>query len=144
MKTIAILNGPNLDRLGEREPEVYGRDTLADLENRLRQAADGAARLHFLQSNHEGVLIDEINRLAREKAACAIIINPGGLTHTSVALRDSLAGSGLPVIEVHISNIHKREEFRHKSMTAGACKGVIAGLGLHGYELALRHLIATA
>lgn len=141
MPTIAILNGPNLDRLGEREPEVYGRETLADLESQLRSFAGGRADLSFLQSNHEGVLIDEINRLARARAD-GIIINPGGLTHTSIALRDALAGSGIPAIEVHISNIHRREEFRHRSFTAGACIGVIAGLGLSGYRYALEHLLA--
>jgi 3-dehydroquinate dehydratase-2 len=140
MPTIAILNGPNLDRLGEREPEVYGRATLADLERSLRALAGDRAQLVFLQSNHEGALIDEISRLARAKAD-GLIINPGGLTHTSVALRDSIAGSGIPTIEVHISNIHRREEFRHKSLTAGACVGVVAGLGLDGYALALRHLL---
>jgi 3-dehydroquinate dehydratase-2 len=139
---IAVLNGPNLDRLGEREPEVYGRETLADLRSRLEAQAAGKARLHFLQSNHEGVLIDEINRLARSSAS-GIIINPGGLTHTSVSLRDSIAGSGIRTIEVHISNIHRRESFRHVSMTAASCIGVIAGLGLAGYSLALSHLLDT-
>lgn len=137
---IAILNGPNLDRLGLREPEVYGHQTLADLEHLLRSAAGDRADLFFLQSNHEGTLIDAINRLAGEHCS-GIIINPGGLTHTSIALRDSLAGCGIPAIEVHISNIHRREDFRHHSFTAAACRGSILGLGLDGYRLALDHLL---
>ncbi len=142
MKTLAILNGPNLDRLGKREPSVYGHATLADLERDLRAAfADKDIALEFFQSNHEGALIDKIGELADAKIA-GFAINPGGLTHTSVALRDAIAGSGLPAIEVHISNVHAREEFRHKSITAGACTGVIAGLGLHGYRLALEFLAA--
>ena len=140
MKKLAILNGPNLDRLGKREPEVYGRATLADLEADLRAAFAGRPiELEFFQSNHEGALIERIASLADRQFA-GFAINPGGLTHTSVALRDSIAGSGMPAIEVHISNIHAREEFRHKSITAGACLGVIAGLGLPGYRAALEFL----
>lgn len=140
MKTIAVLNGPNLDRLGKREPEIYGRATLADLEASLRQSFDSEARLEFFQSNHEGALIDRISALADARAD-GIVINPGGLTHTSVALRDALAGSGLPVVEVHISNIYKREAFRQHSMTAPASVGVITGLGLEGYAAAIRFLL---
>ncbi len=140
MKTIAILNGPNLDRLGKREPSVYGAASLADLQAGLeREAAVLGVRVCFFQSNHEGALIDELGRLA-EAGVAGAILNPGGLTHTSIALRDAIAGSGLRVIEVHISNVHAREEFRHRSFTAGACLGVIAGLGLPGYSHALRHL----
>lgn len=140
MKTIAILNGPNLDRLGRREPQIYGHETLADLESRLRrEAAALGVELVFFQSNHEGALIDRIAQLADTKAH-GIIINAGGLTHTSVALRDAIAGSGIPAVEVHISNIHAREEFRHKSVTGGACLGMIAGLGREGYSLALQFL----
>ncbi|HLP01653.1 MAG TPA: type II 3-dehydroquinate dehydratase [Opitutaceae bacterium] len=140
MKKLAILNGPNLDRLGKREPSVYGRATLADLEAELRAAFAGReVELEFFQSNHEGALIDRIASLADRKFD-GFVINPGGLTHTSVALRDSIAGSGLAAIEVHISNVHAREEFRHKSLTAGACVGVIAGLGLAGYRAALEFL----
>lgn len=140
MKKLAILNGPNLDRLGKREPAVYGSATLADLERDLRAAFAGKpVELEFFQSNHEGALIDRIASLADRKFD-AFVINPGGLTHTSVALRDSIAGSGLPAIEVHISNVHAREEFRHKSLTAAACVGVIAGLGLPGYRAALEFL----
>jgi 3-dehydroquinate dehydratase-2 len=140
MKTIAILNGPNLDRLGKREPEIYGRTTLADLESQLRTEFGAAAKLEFFQSNHEGALLDKIAALADAKIA-GIVINPGALTHTSVALRDALAGAALPAVEVHISNIYKREEFRHKSLTAPVCAAVISGLGLEGYSAAVRFLL---
>ncbi|HEY5551285.1 MAG TPA: type II 3-dehydroquinate dehydratase [Opitutaceae bacterium] len=141
MKKIAILNGPNLDRLGKREPEVYGTATLADLEAQVRAApgADGV-EFEFFQSNHEGKLIDRIGSLADRKFD-GIILNPGGFSHTSVALRDAIAGSAIPSIEVHISNIYKREAFRHNSLTAGACIGVISGLGFAGYTIALQFLI---
>lgn len=143
MKTIAILNGPNLDRLGKREPEIYGRATLADIETALRAEFGSRAKLEFFQSNHEGALIDRINALADRKDAsiAGIVINPGGLTHTSVALRDSLAGSALPVVEVHLSNIHRREAFRQHSYSAGAAVGVITGLGVEGYFAAIRYLL---
>ena len=140
MKKIAIINGPNLDRLGRREPEIYGRETLADLEKQLR--ADAAAlgvEVTFFQSNHEGALIDHIAGLG-DAGVTGVILNGAGLTHTSVALRDAIAGSSLPAIEVHISNIHGREEFRHRSVTGGVCVGVITGLGLSGYSYALRFL----
>jgi 3-dehydroquinate dehydratase-2 len=142
MKKLAVLNGPNLDRLGKREPQVYGHATLADLERDLRAAfGNRDVELEFFQSNHEGALIDRIASLADRKFD-GFVINPGGLTHTSVALRDSIAGSGIPAIEVHISNVHAREEFRHKSLTAGVCLGMVAGLGLAGYRVALEHLAA--
>ena len=137
---IAILNGPNLDRLGKREPEVYGSATLADLESALRAEFKGAAELEFFQSNHEGALIDRIAALADAKVR-GIVFNPGALTHTSVALRDALSGSGLRVVEVHISNIYRREEFRRHSLTAPACVGVISGLGFEGYHAAVRFLL---
>ncbi|HTT56251.1 MAG TPA: type II 3-dehydroquinate dehydratase [Opitutaceae bacterium] len=142
MKKIAVLNGPNLDRLGTREPAVYGRATLQDLEQMLR--AEGrrlGVALTFFQSNHEGALIDKLWALADRKFD-GVIINPGGLTHTSVALRDAIAGTGLPAIEVHISDIRKRESFRRRSITAGACRAMISGRGLAGYLLALRRLMA--
>lgn len=140
MKTFAVINGPNLDRLGRREPEVYGKETLADLETSLRRLADElAVSVTFFQSNHEGAIIDHISKSVDEGVA-GFIMNPGGLTHTSVALRDALSAAEKPVIEVHISNIHAREEFRKHSVTAGACVGVITGLGLGGYGFALRHL----
>ncbi len=141
MKKIAIINGPNLDRLGKREPEIYGRETLADLEERLRARVDQSrVELTFIQSNHEGELIDRIAACADELFT-GIVINPGALTHTSVALRDALAGAGLPCIEVHISNIYRREEFRRHSLTAPSCTGVVSGLGLTGYEAAVDFLL---
>lgn len=140
MKTLAILNGPNLDRLGKREPEIYGHATLADLEARLRAEFEGVAQLEFFQSNHEGELVDRISALADAKID-GLVINGAALTHTSVALRDALAGSGLRAVEVHISNIYKREEFRQKSLTAPACVAVITGLGLEGYAAAIRFLL---
>ncbi len=140
MKSIGILNGPNLDRLGKREPEIYGTATMADLEDLLRREAEAAGvQAVFFQSNHEGALIDRIASWA-EEGVSGLVINPGGLAHTSVALRDAVAGSGLPAVEVHISNICRREPFRHQSRTGGACKGVISGLGLAGYAAALRYL----
>ncbi|MCD8482256.1 MAG: type II 3-dehydroquinate dehydratase [Verrucomicrobia bacterium] len=140
-KTIAILNGPNLNRLGKREPEVYGSATLDDLEDQLQaEAVPLGVNLVFYQSNHEGALIDKIAALA-DAGIHGIIINPGGLTHTSVVLRDALAGTGLPVIEVHLSNVHKREEFRHHSFISGIAVGVIAGLGFSGYSAALHYLV---
>jgi len=140
MKTIAILNGPNLDRLGKREPEIYGRATLADLEAALRTEFGASAQLEFFQTNHEGALMDKIAALADAKVD-GIVLNPGGFTHTSVALRDALAGSGLRVVEVHISNIYRREAFRHESLTAPACLAAISGLGLEGYHAAVRFLL---
>lgn len=143
MKKIAIINGPNLDRLGRREPEIYGRATLKDLEQMLRAAARTLdVSLTFFQSNHEGALIDKLGELADRNYA-GIIINPGGLSHTSIALRDSIAGTAIPTIEVHISNIRRRESFRRKSMTAGACVAMISGRGLPGYVLALRRLAGS-
>jgi len=140
MKTIAVLNGPNLGRLGKREPEVYGAQTLKDLERDLSAlAAELGVRLTFFQSNHEGALIDRIEILADE-ACDGLIINPGAFTHTSVALRDAIAGSGLRAIEVHISNVYRREPFRHHSYTAAVCEAVISGLGFEGYAAALRRL----
>lgn len=141
MKKIAVINGPNLDRLGKREPEVYGTATLADLEASLREQIEGReVELDFFQSNHEGALIDRIASYA-DLGFNGIILNAAGLTHTSVALRDAIQGSELPTIEVHISNIHQREAFRHRSLTAPACVGMVAGLGLHGYRSALDYFL---
>lgn len=143
MKRIVIINGPNLDRLGLREPGIYGDQTLTDLENLLtEEAAELGVGVQFYQSNHEGFIIDEINSEFADSDVFGLIINPGALTHTSLALRDCLAGSELPVIEVHISNIYKREAIRQHSMTAETCIGVISGLGFDGYVAALRHLAA--
>lgn len=140
MKRLGILNGPNLDRLGKREPEIYGHATLADLEAALRAEFGAAAQLEFFQSNHEGALIDKIAALAEAKFD-GLVINGAAFTHTSVALRDALAGSGLRAVEVHISNIYRREEFRHHSLTAPVCAAVISGLGLEGYHAAIRYLL---
>jgi len=140
MKTFGLLHGPNLDRLGKRETEIYGRMTLADLEARvLAEGKDLGVKIEHFQSNHEGALIEQIAKWA-DAGLSGIIINAGALTHTSVALRDAVAGCNLPCVEVHISNIYKREEFRHKSFTAGVCLGVVSGLGIEGYFAALRFL----
>jgi 3-dehydroquinate dehydratase-2 len=137
---ILVLHGPNLNLLGEREPEVYGRTTLAEIDAGLKeQGAKRGATVDCFQSNHEGELIDRIQ--AARKTHRAIIVNPGGLTHTSVALRDALAATALPVVEVHLSNIHAREEFRHRSLVAGIALGQISGLGARGYALALDALL---
>lgn len=143
MKRLAILNGPNLDRLGKREPEVYGHATLADLEAGLRREFGDRAHLDFFQSNHEGALIDRLGQWADAKYD-GLVMNPGGLTHTSVALRDAVAGSGLRAVEVHISNVYRREEFRHRSLTAPVALAVISGLGFEGYHAAVRFLLAPA
>jgi len=136
-KKLLLLNGPNLNLLGTREPAVYGATTLADIEKAAtQQAQDAGATLACFQSNHEGALIDRIHA-AREEGVEAIVINPGGLTHTSVALRDALAGVAIPFVEVHISNVHKREEFRHHSFLSSIATGVICGLGADGYRFAI-------
>lgn len=141
---IGVVNGPNLDRLGKREPEVYGTRTLADLEAGVAaHAAKRGLKARFFQSNHEGELIDTIAKWADEGVRL-LVINPGGHTHVSVALRDAIAGSGMRAVEVHISNIYRRESFRHASVTAGACDGVITGLGFEGYDLAVDYLAAKA
>ncbi|MFL9924680.1 type II 3-dehydroquinate dehydratase [Herbaspirillum lusitanum] len=136
-KNLLLLNGPNLNLLGTREPDVYGSTTLADVEDRAAaQASAGGATLKCFQSNHEGALIDRIQQ-ARKEGVDAIVINPGGLTHTSVALRDALAGVAIPFVEVHISNIHQREEFRHFSYLSGIARAVMCGFGVDGYRLAV-------
>lgn len=139
--TIMVLNGPNLNRLGKREPEIYGKETLEDIKNRLEKlAAQFQNTIDFRQSNHEGVLIDWIHE-AEDLGIEGIVFNPGAYTHTSIALRDAIASVNVPVIEVHISNIHKREDFRHQSMLAAECIGQICGLGTFGYDLALRKFL---
>ena len=136
-KNILLLNGPNLNLLGSREPEVYGATTLADVERAaLEQASQGGAKLTAFQSNHEGALIDRI-QAAKKEGIDAIVINPGGLTHSSVSLRDALAGVAIPFVEVHVSNIHQRETFRHHSYLSGIAVGVICGLGVDGYTAAV-------
>ena len=137
MATLLVLNGPNLNLLGTREPGIYGSDTLADIEARLRTQAEAAGhRLAFFQSNAEHALIEQIHR-ARGDGVAFIVINPAAFTHTSVALRDALLATGIPFIEVHLSNVHAREPFRHRSYFSDVAAGVIAGLGSQGYELAL-------
>ena len=138
-RTIFVLNGPNLNLLGKRQPEIYGRETLADVERDCRAlAAEFAMALRFHQTNREYELIDLIHE-ARDTAA-GIVINPAAFTHTSVAVLDALNAFDGPVIEVHISNVHKREEFRHRSFVSLRADGVIAGLGTEGYRLALRRM----
>lgn len=140
--SILLLNGPNLNLLGSREPHIYGAVTLPQIEAELVQmAAHAGAKLQTLQSNHEGVLIDRIHA-ARTDGTTFIIINPGGLTHTSVALRDALAGVALPFIELHVSNVHQREAFRHHSFLSAIAVGVICGLGVNSYRLALQHALS--
>ncbi|HSY30220.1 MAG TPA: type II 3-dehydroquinate dehydratase [Burkholderiaceae bacterium] len=136
-KNILLINGPNLNLLGSREPEVYGSVTLNDIERAAEaQAAGAGARLSCFQSNHEGALIDRIH-LARQDGVDAIVINPGGLTHTSVALRDALSAVAIPFVEVHISNVHRREAFRQHSYLSEIAVGVICGLGSEGYRAAI-------
>ena len=138
---ILILNGPNLNLLGTREPDVYGRVTLADIERDLSALADRhQAKLAFFQSNHEGALVDRI-QAARTEGVDYIIINAGALTHTSIALRDALAGVAIAFVEVHLSNVHRREVFRHRSYLADLAVGVIAGLGSAGYRYALQYAL---
>ena len=137
---ILVLHGPNLNLLGEREPEVYGRTTLAEIDTRLREiASKNGGSLESFQSNHEGALVDRIQ--AARGAYQGIVINPGGFTHTSIALRDALVASGLPVVEVHLSNIYAREPFRRTSLVSDIALGQITGLGPIGYELALLALL---
>ncbi len=136
-KKLLLLNGPNLNLLGSREPEVYGSTTLADVEQEaVRVARAAGAEIECFQSNHEGELIDRIHA-ARAAGIEAIVINPGGLTHTSVALRDALAGVEIAFVEVHISNIYRRENFRHHSYLSALAAGVICGFGTDGYRIAI-------
>ena len=138
---ILLLNGPNLNLLGTREPHLYGSETLGAIEARLvARAAEAGARLATFQSNHEGALIDRVHA-ARTEGVTGIIINPGGLTHSSVALRDALTSVALPFIEVHLSNIHAREPFRHHSYFSDVAIGSMVGLGSRGYDFALDFLL---
>lgn len=141
--TIAVLNGPNLDLLGTREPHLYGTATLADVEKSCRRTADDLGfDIDFRQSNHEGALIDAVHEL-RESAA-GFVVNAAAYTHTSVALHDALVTVAAPIVEVHLTNVHAREEFRHHSFVAPVAKAVIAGCGPDGYDFAVRHLAALA
>mgnify|MGYP000907146590 FL=1 len=140
MGKILVMNGPNLNLLGTREPEIYGSLTLADIHERLRQRANEAdLDIEFMQSNHEGVLVDAIQRARR--TVDYIILNAGAFTHYSIALRDAIAAVEVPVIEVHLSNIHQREEFRHHSVIAPVVWGQVAGLGAESYMAALEAII---
>ena len=139
MKTILVLHGPNLNLLGKREPDVYGSTTLDEINKQIKAEAKRLdLAIEILQTNHEGELIDALHQ-ARQKAN-GVIINPGGLTHTSVSLRDAIAASELPAVEVHLSNIFAREDYRRKSITADACVGLVAGFGWRSYLLALQAL----
>ena len=138
---IAVLNGPNLQLLGSRKVEVYGRTTLGTIEQRLREVAQElGVEMTFCQSNHEGDLVDAVAS-AKAEGCAGIVINPAAYTHTSVAIRDAVEGVSLPAIEIHLSNIHAREGFRHESLIAPVCIGQIAGLGADGYEWAFRALV---
>jgi 3-dehydroquinate dehydratase-2 len=140
--SILVIQGPNLNLLGTREPEVYGKTSMEDIHNKLGTISkSNAVELSTFQSNHEGELIDCVQK-AKQDGVDFIIINPGAFTHTSVALRDALAGVAIPFIEVHLSNIHRREEFRKHSYLSDIAVGVICGLGAIGYELALEAAIA--
>ena len=140
--TFLVLHGPNLNLLGTREPEVYGHETLEDINRQLTDLGrELGVNLVFFQSNHEGALIDRIHA-ARTEEIAGMVINPGGLTHTSVALRDAITAVAIPTVEVHLSNVHAREEFRRHSYLAPVVLGQIAGLGAFGYQLAVRGLLA--
>jgi 3-dehydroquinate dehydratase-2 len=138
-QTVVVLNGPNLNLLGEREPEIYGSDTLSEIEALCRKAAGLAGlEVDFRQSNHEGALVDAIHEV--RKTAVGIVINAGAYTHTSIAVRDALAAVSIPVFEVHLTNVHKREEFRHHSYLSAVSDGVIIGCGPSGYAYAIARI----
>jgi len=145
MKTALVLNGPNLNLLGTREPAVYGSQTLADVQELCERACTAnGLKLDFRQSNHEGELIDWIHEAGRQQAAgkmLGVILNAGAYTHTSIALHDAIKGAGVTLIELHISNVHAREEFRHKSWISPVAKAVMAGFGINGYALAIAGLV---
>ncbi|MEB2349729.1 MAG: type II 3-dehydroquinate dehydratase [Comamonadaceae bacterium] len=145
-RTVHVLNGPNLNLLGAREPQIYGAQTLADVQRLCEAACERhGLRLAFAQSNHEGALVDAIHAAGREHAAgqlAGVVLNAGAYTHTSVALLDAIKGTGVPLIELHISNVFARESFRHHSWISPAARGVICGLGVAGYALAIDAIAA--
>lgn len=134
---VLIINGPNLNLLGRREPEIYGSETM---DSAIALCSE-IAEIEYFQSNHEGALIDELHRVGFDSSYAGIVLNAGAYTHTSLALADAIAAIELPVVEVHISNVHAREEIRHRSLISGVCRGVIAGFGLYGYRLGVEALI---
>lgn len=143
MKKIIVINGPNLNLLGERQPELYGTTTLPQLETRLEKFAKLLGyQLECFQFNSEGEIVDCLQKY--RKGVAGLVINPAGYSHTSIVILDALLAVGVPVVEVHISNIHKREDFRRKSITAAGCAGLVCGLGITGYELAIQYIVNTA
>lgn len=141
MKKVLVVHGPNLNLLGQREPHIYGAETLADINALLEnKARDWGIELDFLQSNHEGDIVDAIGR-AKSQGFAAILMNPAAYTHTSVAIRDAVAAVDVPLVEVHLSNIYAREEFRHKSVIAPVCYGQISGFGVNSYVLELEAIV---
>ena len=140
---ILVINGPNLNNLGKRDPGMYGTDTLADVEARIKAKADElGVEVDFFQSNHEGAIVDHLQ--TSSPGADGIVINAGALTHYGLSMRDAIADTGLPFVEVHLSNIHAREEFRHRSVVVDLARGQIAGLGWRGYIYALEYLVESA
>ena len=138
---VLVLNGPNLNFLGRREPQIYGHTTLTDVIDELRRRYDGTLVIDHLQSNHEGVLIDRLQAAADEPNLLGVVLNAGAYTHTSVALRDAVSSiAPLQVVEVHLSNVQAREDFRHRSLIGAVCRGVIAGFGTDSYRLAVEAL----
>ncbi len=143
MKKIIVINGPNLNLLGERQPEVYGKTTLPELEGRLKKfGKELGYQVECFQFNSEGEIIDCLQKY--RKGVAGIVLNPAGYSHTSIVILDALLAVEVPAVEVHISNIYKREEFRRKSITAAGCAGLISGLGIAGYELAIQYIVNTA
>lgn len=137
MKKILIINGPNLNLLGKREPAIYGSDTMESCLESLRNICDA----EYFQSNHEGAIIDKLHEVGFDPSYAGVVLNAGAYTHTSLAIADAIAAIDLPVVEIHISNVHAREEIRHRSLISGVCRGVIAGFGLDSYRLGVEALI---